>query len=233
MQKRANKIEKKKAPLDSTRFIRCPVATFRHLANPHSPDRIHKKWVSDQNFNMGTETRCVLTGHLSPTKTVKDWTNMKTVAYWDLGLMEGSPKPKTNIIHSIAFFGGIPEPSMYVFTPSRADQFVYLFSTITNRQIHRYPDYQLSHPKVVNWVNGTLYVSIYVQEPTTTFTKSSQLFLKIFGSTAYRAYSRLIKNMEDKDINNYAITRVFLEMGGGDELDKFDGLEDLDTLHLG
>ena len=33
--RRANKVEKAKAPLDSTRFVVCPVATFRHLDNPH------------------------------------------------------------------------------------------------------------------------------------------------------------------------------------------------------
>ena len=234
MNRRANKIEKKKNPLDSTRFVVCPVATFRHADNPHSPTRVKRKWISDKNFNIGTDPRCILTGHLTPTNAVIDWTNMKTVAYWNLGLMGGSSKPQTNIIHSISFFGGIPEPSMYVFTPSRADQFIFLFDTITNRQIHRYPDYQLSHPKVVNWINGTLYVSVYVQEPTVGFPKGSQLiFLKIFGPTAYRAYNRLIEKMEDKDITNYAITRVFLEMGGREELDELEGLEDLDTLHLG
>ena len=71
---------------------------------------------------------------------------------------------------------------MYVFTPSEFDEYIFLFDSITNRQIHKFSDYQFSYPKVVKWIKGTIYVSISVQETTISFKQGSQfIFLKIFG----------------------------------------------------
>ena len=234
MNRRNNKIHKERAPLDTTGFVICPSATWKHNDNPHSPTRVQRKWISDHNYKIGTEPRCVLTGYSGPTNAVIDWTTMKAVAYWNTRHMGGPPGSSINIIHSIDFFGGIPSASMYVFTPSRGDQFVFLFDTITNRRIHRFIDYQNSHNKVVKWVNGTVYVSVQITGKTNAFPEGSQMiFLKIFGTTSYRVYNTFTKNMNNKVITNYAIARIFLEMGGEDELKKIPEFEDLDNLHLG
>ena len=231
-------LQKQKAFLDATRYIRCPTATFRHKDNPHNPKRIRRKWLSDQSHKLGTEPRCVLTGHsvpTNPTNVVIDWTTMKPVAYWNLGLMGGYPEDRANVVESITFFGGIPSASMYVFTTMRSEKYVFLFDTITNRQIHKYFDFQKAGSKIVNWINGTLYVSVYIRTPTVNFPGGSQLvFLKIFGPKSYRVYNNYVKNMNDKAINNYAIARVFLEDGGNEHgKDQFDGYEDLDEYYLG
>ena len=234
LNRRTGKVWKKKSPLDSTGLIKCPVATWRHNDNPHSPTRVQRKGISDHNYKIGTDPRCVLTGYSGPTNAVIDWTTMKTVAYWNLALMGGYPNITNNIVSSMTYFGAIPSPSMYVFSTAKLDRFVYLFDTITNRKIHKYEDFQTARSREVNWINGTLYVSVYINKATSKFPGGSQLmFLKIFGATSRRAYSKSVRRMNNRDIKKYAITNVFLELGAGDELESVEELEGLDNYHLG
>ena len=223
------------ALLDSTRHIVCPVATYKHKDNPHSPKRIQRPWISDFNYKIGTEPRCVLTGHDSPTNVVIDWTNMKPISFWDMGLMGGYPHDEDNIVHSMTFFGGIPSASMYVFTTRKAEEFLYMVSTIyTTRHLHRYFDFQKAGSKVVNWVNGTLYIAVYIKDSTVTFPSGSQLaFIKILGSFPIRAYNEPIVNLNGRDIKNYQQAKIFLQMGAEDENENQFGLEDLDEYYLG
>ena len=235
LNRRTGKVEKKiKALLDSTGFVVCPVATFRHKDNPHSPSRVQRPWMSDKNFQIGTKPRCVMTGYSGPANVVIDWTTMQPVSFWNLGMMGGYPISSDNIIKSIDFFGGIPEPSLFVFSTSRAEYYIYAFDTISNRHIHKYFEYQKAGPKVVKWINGTLYVSVYIADPTSNFPAGSQLiFLKFFGGRAKRVYNQAVKQMNDREIDNYAISKVYLEMGAGDELETDDDFDNLDVMHLG
>ena len=233
--RRSGERESKMALLDSTRLIVCPVATFKHKDNPHSPNRIQRPWISDHNHKIGTEKRCILTGHDSPTNVVVDWTNMKAVSYWDLGLMGGSPHDEDNIIHSMTFFGGIPSASLYVFTTRKPESFVYLVSTIYKaRYLHRYLDFQHAGSKVVNWVNGTLFIGIYIKDSTDTFPSGSQLaFIKVFGSFPLRQFTGPISELSGKGIEVYQQAKIFLQMGAEDENENQLGLEDLDEYYLG
>ena len=236
LNRRTGVLEKKRALLDSTRHVICPVATFKHKDNPHYWNRTKRSWISDHNRKIGTATRCMLTGHDTPTNVVIDWTNMKPISFWNFGLMGGYPTDEDNTVHSITFFGGIPSASMYVFTTRRPENFVYLVSTVySTRELHKYYDYQRAGSKVVNWVNGTLYVAIYIRDSTPSFPAGNQLaFIKVFGALTYRPFTESIRYRDGKGIKTYNQAKIFLEMGSEtEESDSWDGMEDLDEYYLG
>ena len=224
-----------RAFLDSTRHVVCPVATFKHKDNPHSPNRVKREFLSEKNFKIGTAPRCILTGHHTPTNVVIDWTNFQPVSYWNLGLMGGYPDEKDNIIHSMTFFGGIPSPSMYIFTTRKPESFIYLVSTVySTRHLHMYYDYQKAGSKEVNWVNGTLYVAIYIKDSTSTFPAGKQLgFIRVFASRVQRAWTRGIRDLIGKEVRNYHLAKIFLEIGAEDENESFSHHEHLDEFYLG
>ena len=85
------------------------------------------------------------------------------------------------------------------------------------------------------WVNGTLFVAIYIKDSTSTFPGGNQLaFIRILGTLPSRAYSAPIEDLNGKGITKYSLAKIFLKRGAEDENIPFRNYKtDLDEFYLG
>ena len=232
--RRTRRTERTKAPLDATRHIKCPTVTSNPLQDPYGPFQRRERWHSNYYNSLGTQTSCVMTSYKSPVNVVIDWTTLKPVKYWNGWLMDVHFEEYQNVVESIAFFGGIPKASTFVFTTAGESEYIYLFDTLTNERVMKYRDQQKVASKVVNWINGTMYVSVYSPRSAMPFYRTQMMFIKLYTSFYLKLTSNEVHQFNLKEVDNYNILGVLTELEEIVEYRKMpDPFQSLDAIFLG
>ena len=230
---RKNIVNRYRAPLDSVRHIVCPVPTGDTQNDPHSPNRKKKTTISERMYRIGEQTRCVLTGHESPMNTLLDWTTMKPVTSWSHYLIAPVNLKEKTTIHSICFFGGIPEANLYIYTVPTFTHTAHIYEAIHGSA---YSTLQLNiraRNQEVTWVNQTLFILIKSPSQSKEANVQTEIYFhKIYGQGREHVDLNSYRTWSFQRILNWGISKVYLNGGKGSSDVLFDYENDLDSIYV-
>ena len=219
--------ERVRAPLDSVRHIVCPVPTGDIINDPHSPNRTKKATISQKAFDRGHQTTCILTGHHSPMNALVDWRTMRPVMHWSYPQLVNliPPNATSHTIHSICFFGGLPEANLYLFTLNSVSYKIYSFSAIKKKMMDSITFNPVFWEGKLHWINHTRYVFASLR-----FDADSPFyyFLKVDKKAITHSRTYGFYDLRIRQVANTPLAKVLLEPAAED----FDSADYLDVLYL-
>ena len=229
-------LDKEKNPLDNIGIIEAPCLSHRADLDPYQPTKSKDPEISTKNLKIGLKTNFIITGADDPMNAVLDWTTMKPIFFFSMHLLSiKATNREDNIIHSIAYYGAVPQGHFYTITTRGSTPYTFLYSGIHQRVMKEIDLGVRSKNKVCSWVYHTTYISIYYPEPNNQKGTPIIKIISLVASNFISSPNKRIIKMENDRIPRFELAHMFTQLGKKPSPRKsyyLENIYELDSLYL-
>ena len=204
-----------KNPLDKIGMYAIPCLSHRTDLDPFNPTSEKDPELSKRMLNKGAATHMIVVGAGDPMNAIVDWATMKPVKFFSMHLefVKASGREE-NIIGSIDYYGGIPQGKYYLLSTVGPTSNIYAYSGIYGKIIKEFSWGIISRNKVVSWIYGTIYFSVFYPEPLSGGYKPILNVAALFGDRIEnRHFNQRLGFLESYKVDKFEMALLYLEMG--------------------
>ena len=225
----------RKNPLEKIRYLETPSKSHRADLDPFNPTSQKSPETNKIVFQRAHKPHLIATGASDPMNAVIDWTTMTAVRFFSLHLLEAPGITREDdIVGSITYYGGIPQGHLYCITKIGLSPLLTLYSGIYSRDLINYNLGTPSRNRVVNWIYGTVFVSLYYPHPISELGRPIMKVIAPYGGRLASQANVRIENLVTQQVGSFEMAQLFLQLGKSDKEEKFymEKFYELDSLYL-
>ena len=227
--------KREKSPLDKIGIIEAPCLSHRTELDPFNPYSKKDPQISEKNLKIAYRTHLIATGDNDPMNAVIDWTTMKAVSFFSMHLLSiSSANREDNIVHSLSYYGGVPQGHFYTITTRWSSPYIFLYSGLYRSVMKEIDLGSSSKDKVVSWIYATSYNTVYFPQPLNEKGTATIKLISLNSSPIIATAHPQMKKLEFQRISKFELTHQYLQLGQDPSNAKshLETIYEIDSLYL-